>query len=277
MGHNGSGASIGPAGDATEMPTLDGGDDAVRGRGDGEEATPVPAHASLLGTEEGGNIAPPMTLSNPVPIRQPRGTPNGDLNIADRTDPNSAGSTGSASGISPEKLKVPGSIGVGGSASVASSAGGLAGDLPSTASIMSAYSQREIPLITMTQFPQGYILHLGGVVKACSIKLCNNDEIGTRDAWWLELREELRSHAKVIEPPPPHTHTPRLMPSVHSVVGCWILCRREGISLFIGLVPEVIMGLLIPSVGLCRGHRNWGTRQWWDTPRRRPSTRGCVS
>ncbi|XP_037506507.1 C2 domain-containing protein 5 [Rhipicephalus sanguineus] len=58
----------------------------------------------------------------------------------------------------------------------------------------------EYPFITMKQFPQGFIQSIGGVVSARSVKLLdqinNPDEPETRDAWWMELRKEIRSHTR---------------------------------------------------------------------------------
>ncbi|XP_077558537.1 C2 domain-containing protein 5 isoform X3 [Haemaphysalis longicornis] len=58
----------------------------------------------------------------------------------------------------------------------------------------------EYPFITMKQFPHGFIQSIGGVVSARSVKLLdqinNPDEPETRDAWWTELRKEIRSHTR---------------------------------------------------------------------------------
>ncbi|XP_050039850.1 C2 domain-containing protein 5 [Dermacentor andersoni] len=58
----------------------------------------------------------------------------------------------------------------------------------------------EYPFITMKHFPQGFIQSIGGVVSARSVKLLdqinNPDEPETRDAWWTELRKEIRSHTR---------------------------------------------------------------------------------
>ncbi|CAN7938401.1 unnamed protein product [Ixodes hexagonus] len=58
----------------------------------------------------------------------------------------------------------------------------------------------EYPFITMKQFPPGFIRSIGGVVSARSVKLLdqinNPDEPETRDAWWTELRKEIRSHTR---------------------------------------------------------------------------------
>ncbi|XP_016147366.1 C2 domain-containing protein 5 isoform X3 [Sinocyclocheilus grahami] len=85
----------------------------------------------------------------------------------------------------------------------------------------SALEQREYPFFTLTAFPPGFLLHVGGVVSARSVKLLdrihnpalgNNtrsyklldwnsftaDEPETRDAWWEEIRQEIKSHAKAL-------------------------------------------------------------------------------
>ncbi|XP_016147351.1 C2 domain-containing protein 5 isoform X1 [Sinocyclocheilus grahami] len=79
----------------------------------------------------------------------------------------------------------------------------------------------EYPFFTLTAFPPGFLLHVGGVVSARSVKLLdrihnpalgNNtrsyklldwnsftaDEPETRDAWWEEIRQEIKSHAKAL-------------------------------------------------------------------------------
>uniref|UniRef100_A0AAV2KW97 Lipase maturation factor n=1 Tax=Knipowitschia caucasica TaxID=637954 RepID=A0AAV2KW97_KNICA len=63
-----------------------------------------------------------------------------------------------------------------------------------------ALEQREFPFFTLTTFPPGFLVHVGGVVSARSVKLLdrihNPDEPETRDAWWEEIRQEIKSHAK---------------------------------------------------------------------------------
>ncbi|XP_036440464.1 C2 domain-containing protein 5 isoform X3 [Colossoma macropomum] len=65
-----------------------------------------------------------------------------------------------------------------------------------------ALEQREFPFFTLTSFPPGFLLHVGGVVSARSVKLLdrihNPDEPETRDAWWEEIRQEIKSHAKAL-------------------------------------------------------------------------------
>ncbi|XP_043943649.1 C2 domain-containing protein 5 isoform X17 [Protopterus annectens] len=88
----------------------------------------------------------------------------------------------------------------------------------------SALEQREFPFFTLMSFPPGFLLHVGGVVSARSVKLLdrihnpafvgimantrshklldwnsfNADEPETRDAWWAEIRLEIKSHAKAL-------------------------------------------------------------------------------
>uniref|UniRef100_A0A3P8USQ7 C2 domain-containing protein 5 n=1 Tax=Cynoglossus semilaevis TaxID=244447 RepID=A0A3P8USQ7_CYNSE len=65
-----------------------------------------------------------------------------------------------------------------------------------------ALEQREFPFFTLTSFPAGFLVHAGGVVSARSVKLLdrihNPDEPETRDAWWEEIRQEIKSHAKAL-------------------------------------------------------------------------------
>uniref|UniRef100_A0A8B9H4T3 C2 domain-containing protein 5 n=1 Tax=Astyanax mexicanus TaxID=7994 RepID=A0A8B9H4T3_ASTMX len=78
----------------------------------------------------------------------------------------------------------------------------------------------EFPFFTLTSFPAGFLLHVGGVVSARSVKLLDRihnpalgntrsyklldwnsftaDEPETRDAWWEEIRQEIKSHAKAL-------------------------------------------------------------------------------
>ncbi|XP_059190404.1 C2 domain-containing protein 5 isoform X5 [Centropristis striata] len=61
---------------------------------------------------------------------------------------------------------------------------------------------REFPFFTLASFPPGFLVHVGGVVSARSVKLLdrihNPDEPETRDAWWEEIRQEIKSHAKAL-------------------------------------------------------------------------------
>ncbi|XP_044137234.1 C2 domain-containing protein 5 isoform X5 [Bufo gargarizans] len=65
-----------------------------------------------------------------------------------------------------------------------------------------ALEQREFPFFTLTAFPVGFLVHVAGVVSARSVKLLdrihNPDDPETRDAWWAEIRQEIKSHAKAL-------------------------------------------------------------------------------
>uniref|UniRef100_A0A673X9G8 C2 domain-containing protein 5 n=1 Tax=Salmo trutta TaxID=8032 RepID=A0A673X9G8_SALTR len=64
------------------------------------------------------------------------------------------------------------------------------------------HTHTEFPFFTLTCFPPGFLVHIGGVVSARSVKLLdrihNPDEPETRDAWWEEIRQEIKSHAKAL-------------------------------------------------------------------------------
>lgn len=58
----------------------------------------------------------------------------------------------------------------------------------------------EYPFLTLSKYPNGFIVHFGATVSARSVKLmekaAEKDEIETRDGWFNELRMEIRGHAK---------------------------------------------------------------------------------
>ncbi|CAK1593674.1 unnamed protein product [Parnassius mnemosyne] len=57
----------------------------------------------------------------------------------------------------------------------------------------------EYPFLTMTEYPPGFIVHIGGTVCARSVKLVDGGgESVARAAWWAELRTELRAHARAL-------------------------------------------------------------------------------
>ncbi|KAJ3342122.1 hypothetical protein HDU93_003338 [Gonapodya sp. JEL0774] len=55
----------------------------------------------------------------------------------------------------------------------------------------------EQQLITLRKFPANTILSIGGVVTSRSVKLMDSPE-DLREAWWQELREEVRQHARMM-------------------------------------------------------------------------------
>ncbi|XP_057300956.1 C2 domain-containing protein 5-like isoform X2 [Hydractinia symbiolongicarpus] len=62
--------------------------------------------------------------------------------------------------------------------------------------------EQEYPFFTFTTPPPDFVLHLGGIVSSRSVKLLdkinNPDEPETRDSWWKEIRNEIKSHAKAM-------------------------------------------------------------------------------
>ncbi|KAM3960821.1 LOW QUALITY PROTEIN: uncharacterized protein ACR2FA_005132 [Aphomia sociella] len=57
----------------------------------------------------------------------------------------------------------------------------------------------EYPFLTMSEYPPGFIVHIGGTVCARSVKLVDGGgESAARAAWWAELRTELRAHARAL-------------------------------------------------------------------------------
>ncbi|XP_070556208.1 C2 domain-containing protein 5-like isoform X2 [Ptychodera flava] len=72
----------------------------------------------------------------------------------------------------------------------------------------SSIDMLEYPFFSINHFPSGFLVHLGGMVTARSVKLLDrihnpgrlflSDEPETRDAWWTEIRTEIRSHANAM-------------------------------------------------------------------------------
>ncbi|KAK5639386.1 hypothetical protein RI129_011878 [Pyrocoelia pectoralis] len=62
------------------------------------------------------------------------------------------------------------------------------------------FEMLEYPFMTIYKFPPGFVVYLGGVVSARSVKLLeritNLEEPESRDTWWTELRMEIRSHMR---------------------------------------------------------------------------------
>ena len=60
-------------------------------------------------------------------------------------------------------------------------------------------------LLTLSELPpRAKSLHVGGVVIARSVKFlgslrANKSDTETRDSWWIEIRDELRSHARSLD------------------------------------------------------------------------------
>ncbi|CAH1256750.1 C2CD5 [Branchiostoma lanceolatum] len=90
----------------------------------------------------------------------------------------------------------------GGSVGSSGSSGGKATMIQKLMSQQPSLDVMEYPFFTLRSFQPGFLQSLGGVVSARSVKLLdrihNPDEPETRDAWWIELRQEIRSHAHAL-------------------------------------------------------------------------------
>ncbi|KAJ3090649.1 hypothetical protein HK102_003097 [Quaeritorhiza haematococci] len=60
------------------------------------------------------------------------------------------------------------------------------------------YKPLEQQILTLHSFPKGSILGIGGLVSATSVKIIDNDDREVREAWWNELRDEIKSHARTL-------------------------------------------------------------------------------
>lgn len=58
---------------------------------------------------------------------------------------------------------------------------------------------QDFPFYTLTSLPPGLLRSVGGIVCSRSVKLLDKikdpEEPETRDVWWQEVRNEVRSHA----------------------------------------------------------------------------------
>ncbi|KAJ3271763.1 hypothetical protein HDV01_006371 [Terramyces sp. JEL0728] len=70
--------------------------------------------------------------------------------------------------------------------------------LPQPALQLPASYARDPVFLTVTQLLENVVIGTGGLVCAASIKILDNDERDIREAWWSELREEMKSHAKTL-------------------------------------------------------------------------------
>ncbi|KAJ3023011.1 hypothetical protein HKX48_004634 [Thoreauomyces humboldtii] len=60
------------------------------------------------------------------------------------------------------------------------------------------YKSAEHVTFTLHNFPPGSILGIGGLVSATSVKVIENDKTEIREAWWAELRDEIKTHARAL-------------------------------------------------------------------------------
>ncbi|KAJ3174916.1 hypothetical protein HDU87_006582 [Geranomyces variabilis] len=60
------------------------------------------------------------------------------------------------------------------------------------------YKSAEHVTFTLHCFPAGAVLGIGGLVSATSVKVIENDKAEVREAWWAELRDEIKTHARAL-------------------------------------------------------------------------------
>jgi hypothetical protein len=61
-----------------------------------------------------------------------------------------------------------------------------------------AFRTADQELFAIDTFLPGTIIRLGGLVAARSVKLIDSGNVTIREAWWNELREEIREHARAL-------------------------------------------------------------------------------
>lgn len=67
---------------------------------------------------------------------------------------------------------------------------------PKQQPIISSSFSTTVNIYTVDSFPPHTILSVGGLVCAISVKVLDDDDRDSRESWWNELKEELKSHAK---------------------------------------------------------------------------------
>lgn len=97
--------------------------------------------------------------------------------------------------ISPRKASATASIEDVNTAAAGEPAGPI-GDFPALSMPSSHWRSVDPILLTITSFPKNSILAMGGYVCATSIKIFDSDDEDLRDSWWIELRDEIKSHAQ---------------------------------------------------------------------------------
>lgn len=68
-------------------------------------------------------------------------------------------------------------------------------DLPTT----TPQARPDVQLLTLSSFQANLVVHIGGVVSARSVKILStrrSDMREIRDAWWVEIRNEIKAHAR---------------------------------------------------------------------------------
>ncbi|KAJ3068266.1 hypothetical protein HDU99_003255, partial [Rhizoclosmatium hyalinum] len=94
--------------------------------------------------------------------------------------------------------------------------------------------------VTLTTFPPNTLLGLGGLVCATSVKILDNstDNKESRDVWWQELRDEIKSHARSLGCPLIVGYTEQMTVCEELVVCyCYGTAAVVDLNAFGGVVP----------------------------------------
>ncbi|KAJ3288689.1 hypothetical protein HDU79_004648 [Rhizoclosmatium sp. JEL0117] len=94
--------------------------------------------------------------------------------------------------------------------------------------------------VTLTTFPPNTLLGLGGLVCATSVKILDNstDNKESRDIWWQELRDEIKSHARSLGCPLIVGYTEQMTVCEELVVCyCYGTAAVVDLNAFGGVVP----------------------------------------
>jgi uncharacterized protein YbjQ (UPF0145 family) len=61
------------------------------------------------------------------------------------------------------------------------------------------WMEQPVQLLTLTRYPGNSVVRVAGLVSAKSVKLLGNEDTPhVREQWWMELRDEIKSHAKAL-------------------------------------------------------------------------------
>ncbi len=79
---------------------------------------------------------------------------------------------------------------------------GIHPNIPGAEPIIANSDLLEYPFLTLKKFPRNFLRKIGGLVSCRSVKLLEcleeDGETRERDSWWLEIRKEIRAHARCL-------------------------------------------------------------------------------
>ncbi|XP_072046150.1 C2 domain-containing protein 5-like [Amphiura filiformis] len=174
---------------------------------EGESGIVVRGIGTVVSIQKSAPVASPLSTSPPKDMHKDSHSfeDQGDLGTSPVNKTPTPQPPSPTKCVSPFRYSSDSDLPAGGSPGTAGSSGSGGGisQKPTlttkTAILPQSIDMLEYPFFTLTVFPPGFLIHVGGVVAARSVKLLdkihNPDEPETRDAWWTEIRTEIRSHA----------------------------------------------------------------------------------